>query len=127
MSTPLRVSVKACAAALGLYVLNFVIPGGAANKNWEKVRAAMKTLGEGAITTLPFIAALIIPRARPVPFAMAAVGMYAMGIGIRAIADDSKTDKVTVATDDLGEGMQKLGVACGIGALVAYMKTQRVD
>lgn len=115
------------ALALGLFLINFAIPGSSGeapvdHKNWSKVKRALRNTADSALTLVPPVTALVIPRPRPVPFAVAAAGVWALGVGVAAIPKDGDASKPAEATADMGVGLQKLGTALAVGALVAYCK-----
>ena len=129
MSTYLQVSVMAQAAVVLMAVVQFAYPSGNEHKNWEKVRSFSENTTNTALQLLPVVTALIIPKARPLPFAMAGAAIWLSGIGIGAIADDAKAedgDRPSKATKSFGDSLVTLGSSTMVAALVAYMKTMRM-
>jgi len=124
MTTYLQVSVMAQAAVLLLAVLQFAWPEG---KNWDKISNLSDVTAKSALGLLPVVTALLIPKSRPLPFAVVGASIWLASLGVHAIADETKTDRPSKATKALAESLTTLGSATLVGALVAYMKTMRLN
>jgi len=137
MSSPLQVVVLANAAAITLYCLNFTLPGSStSHRNWFKVKNVLDRVAEQSVSLIPALSALVLPDVASTSYLAVGTGLWLVGVGFAAIppaacetatAPDNTCSKTQYATQQLGNGLQTLGVSCGVGALLAYIRDMKLE
>jgi hypothetical protein len=133
-TTPAAVVVWVTAAVLGVYVLNFTLPGSATKKlNWNHLKESLALASNSALTLLPALSALVIPDSNPVMYLSVGFALYFIGIGFQcipkqtcrssggAVASCTKEEK---AWWNLGQGLQTAGASAVVGAALIYLQNK---
>lgn len=137
MDQQTQVIVLAQAAAIGLTVIAGTLPTDDAHKNIRKVQKALALTAQQATTLIPALSALVVPDPKPSAYVVLAVVVWLIGVAIGqatpgcdggwdAVVTDSCT-KAQLATYNISQGLINTGVSLGVGALIAYVKTEYIE
>lgn len=123
----------ATALVLGVYALNFLMPGTATeHRNWNHLKTSLSQASNSALTLLPALSALVIPDSNPLMYAGVGLGAYFLGLGIQCIPNPScRTSLGTTGCKNVekgwyfaGQGLQTAGVSALVGSALIYMQNK---
>jgi hypothetical protein len=121
------------AVVLGIYALNFLLPGSATkNLNWNHLKTSLYSASNSALTLLPALSALVSPDSNPVMYIATGFAAYFIGLGIQCIPNPTcRTNQGGVGCSNVekgwyftGEGLQTAGVSSLVGAALIYLQNE---
>lgn len=130
-ANPSQVVYWVVALVLGVYALNFLMPGTTLEHlNWKHVKNALSSASASALTLIPALSALVLPDTTALNYAFIGAGAYAVGLGISCIpkpacrvsGGTTSCTRTESAWYNLGSGLQTAGVSGLVGATVIYLQ-----